>query len=95
VVGLLFIVGIFVPVLVDQINALIKFIGGVANSPQGPQAYFKDLAQQNGLGSLYQKVSGQAGNIQGQVQDLAKSVLSSTPDVISGIGGSSPRWRPY
>ncbi|MFL6058057.1 MAG: AI-2E family transporter, partial [Rubrobacteraceae bacterium] len=28
VVGLLFIVGIFVPVLVDQINALIKFIGG-------------------------------------------------------------------
>jgi predicted PurR-regulated permease PerM len=87
VVGLLFIVGIFVPVLVDQINALIKFIGGVANSPQGPQAYFKDLAQQNGLGSLYQKVSGQAGNIQGQVQDLAKSVLSSTPDVISGIGG--------
>jgi predicted PurR-regulated permease PerM len=87
VVGLLFIVGIFVPVLVDQINALIKFIGGVANSPQGPQAYFKDLAQQNGLGSLYQKLSGQAGNIQGQVQDLAKSVLSSTPDVISGIGG--------
>src|SRR5215212_11912867 len=46
VVGLLFIVGIFVPVIVDQINSLIKFIGDVANSPQGPQAYFKDLAQQ-------------------------------------------------
>jgi predicted PurR-regulated permease PerM len=87
VVGLLLIVGIFVPVLVDQINSLIKFIGHVANSPQGPQEYIKGLAQQNGLGSLYQKVSGQAGNIQSQVQDLAKGVISSTPDVISGVGG--------
>ena len=87
VVGLLLIVGIFVPVLVDQINSLIKFIGHVANSPQGPQEYIKGLAQQNGLGSLYQKVSGQAGNIQSQVQDLAKGVLSSTPEVISGVGG--------
>jgi predicted PurR-regulated permease PerM len=34
-VGLFLIVGIFVPVLVDQINALIKFIGGVANAPGG------------------------------------------------------------
>jgi predicted PurR-regulated permease PerM len=86
-VALLLIVGIFVPVLVDQINALIKFIGGVANAPGGPQEYIKGLAHQNGLDSLYQKVSGQAGNIQSQVQDVAKSVLSSTPDVISGIGG--------
>jgi predicted PurR-regulated permease PerM len=36
---------------------------------------------------LYQKLSSQAGNIQSQVQDVAKGVLSSTPDVISGIGG--------
>src|SRR5215216_6159395 len=55
--------------------------------PRGPQEYIKGLFQQNGLGSLYQKVSGQLGNIQSQVQDLAKSVLSSTPEVISGIGG--------
>jgi predicted PurR-regulated permease PerM len=87
VVGLLLIVGIFVPVLVDQINALIKFIGGVQNAPGGAQDYIKGLFQQNGLDSLYQKVSSQAGNIQSQVQDLAKSVVSSTPDVISGIGG--------
>jgi predicted PurR-regulated permease PerM len=87
VVALLLIVGIFVPVLVDQINALIKFVGGVASAPQGPQEYVKHLAQQNGLGSLYHKFSGQAGNIRGQVQDLAKSALSSTPEVITGIGG--------
>jgi predicted PurR-regulated permease PerM len=86
-VALLLIVGIFVPVLVDQINSLIKFIGGVQNAPGGPQDYIKGLFQHNGLGSLYQKVSSQADNIQSQVQDLAKSVLSSTPDVIAGIGG--------
>jgi predicted PurR-regulated permease PerM len=86
-VALLLIVGIFLPVLVDQINALIKFIGGVQNAPGGPQDYIKGLFQHNGLGSLYQKLSSQAGNVQGQVQDLAKSVLSSTPEVISGIGG--------
>src|SRR5215217_40518 len=73
--------------IVDQINSLIKFIGGVQNAPGGPQEYIKGLFQQNGSGSLYQKVSGQLGNIQSQVQDLAKSVLSSTPEVISGIGG--------
>src|SRR5215208_380635 len=86
-VALLLIVGIFLPVIVDQITSLIKFIGGVQNAPGGPQEYIKGLFQQNGLGSLYQKVSDQLGNIQSQVQDLAKSVLSSTPEVISGIGG--------
>ena len=86
-VALLLIVGIFLPVIVGQINSLIKFIGGVQNAPGGPQEYIKGLFQQNGSGSLYQKVSGQLGNIQSQVQDLAKSVLSSTPEVISGIGG--------
>ena len=86
-VALLLIVGIFLPVIVDQINSLIKFIGGVQNAPGGPQDYIKGLFHHNGLDSLYQKLSAQAGNIQGQVQDLAKSVLSSTPAVISGIGG--------
>jgi predicted PurR-regulated permease PerM len=87
VVALLLIVGIFVPVLVDQINALIKFVGGVANAPQGPQEYVRGLFQQNGLGSLYQKFSGQLGDVRGQVQDLARQVLSSTPEVITGVAG--------
>jgi predicted PurR-regulated permease PerM len=87
VLALLFVVGIFVPVLVDQINALIKFFGGIANAPQGPQEYIKGLAQQNGWGSLYQKFSGQLDNLGSQVQNLARGVLSSTPEVISGVGG--------
>ena len=87
VVGLFLIIGLFVPVLADQINALIKFVGGVANAPEGPEEYIKGLAKQNGLGSLYQKFSGQLDNVRGQAQDLARSVLSSTPEVISGVGG--------
>ena len=87
VVALLLIVGIFVPVLVDQINGLIKFVGGVANAPEGPEQYIKGLANQNGLGSVYEKFSDQLGNVRSQVQDLAKQVLSSTPQVIAGAAG--------
>src|SRR5215210_8748228 len=34
-VALLLVVGIFVPVLVDQINGLITFVAAVANAPEG------------------------------------------------------------
>src|SRR5215216_6022923 len=45
VVVLLFVVGILLPVLVDQIQGLIKFISSVANAPEGPTEYLKGLAQ--------------------------------------------------
>src|SRR5215218_3280246 len=35
-VALLLVVGIFVPVLVDQINGFIKFVTTAANAPRGP-----------------------------------------------------------
>src|SRR3954447_23502871 len=35
-VALLLVVGIFVPVLIDQINGLSKFISTAANAPEGP-----------------------------------------------------------
>ena len=35
-VALLLVVGIFVPVLVDQINGFIKFVTTAANAPEGP-----------------------------------------------------------
>src|SRR5215212_11582730 len=46
-VALLLIVGIFLPVIVDQINSLIKFIGGVQNAPGGPQDSIKGLFHHN------------------------------------------------
>ena len=48
VVVLLFVVGIFLPLLVEQINALIDFV--VAHAPEGPTEYIKGLTEQNGLG---------------------------------------------
>ena len=50
VVALLFVVGIFLPLLVEQINGLIDFVVAVAKAPEGPTEYIKGLAEQNGLG---------------------------------------------
>jgi hypothetical protein len=52
-----------VPVLADPIKGLIKFVGAVANTPQGPKEYIKGLAQQNRLGSVFERFSNQLGNI--------------------------------
>jgi predicted PurR-regulated permease PerM len=46
VVALLFVVGILLPVLVDQIQGLINFVASVANAPEGPTQHLKGLAQQ-------------------------------------------------
>src|SRR5215218_9030984 len=46
VVALLFVVGIFLPLLVDQINGLTKFVSAAAQAPEGPTEYIKGLAKQ-------------------------------------------------
>src|SRR5215218_4990650 len=56
-VALLLVVGIFVPVLVDQINGFIKFVSAAANAPEGPTKYIRGLAKDNGLGGLLQRFS--------------------------------------
>ena len=61
-VALLLVVGIFVPVLVDQINGFIKFVTTAANAPEGPTQYIKGLAKDNGLGGLFQRFSDQLAN---------------------------------
>src|SRR5215217_7139180 len=55
VVALLFIAGIFLPLLVDQINGLSKFVVAAANAPEGPTEYIRGLAKQNGLGGLFER----------------------------------------
>ena len=49
VVGLLFIVGIFLPLLVDQINGLTNFVTTAAQAPEGPTQDIKGLAKQTDL----------------------------------------------
>src|SRR5215217_2594625 len=44
-VALLLVVGIFLPVLVDQINGLVKFVTTAANAPEGPTKYIQGLAK--------------------------------------------------
>ena len=46
VAALLVMVGILVPVLVDQIEGLIAFVASVANAPEGPTEHLNGLAQQ-------------------------------------------------
>src|SRR5215208_3768329 len=58
-VALLLVVGIFVPVLTDQINGFIKFVTTAANAPEGPTKYIEGLAKDNGLGGLFQRFSDQ------------------------------------
>src|SRR5829696_7103534 len=67
VVALLFVVGIFVPVLVDQVNGLTKFVATAANAPEGPTEYLKGLAQQNGLGGLFERFSDQLKDLRDEL----------------------------
>src|SRR5215218_8561609 len=57
VVALLFIVGILLPLLVDQIQGLIKFVAAVAQAPEGPTEYLKGLARQYGLGWVFERLA--------------------------------------
>src|SRR5215213_4152345 len=63
VVALLFIVGILLPVLIDQIQGLIKFVAAVAQAPEGPTEYLKGLARQYGLGWVFERFSHQIDDI--------------------------------
>src|SRR5215213_6925573 len=66
-VALLLVVGIFVPVLTDQINGFIKFVTTAANAPQGPTKYIEGLAKDNGLGGLLQRFSDQLDELRKQL----------------------------
>src|ERR671917_960230 len=82
VVALLFIVGILLPVLIDQIQGLIKFISSVANAPEGPTEYLKGLAQQYRLGWVFERFSDQLDTIRSQLGKAASNFLLSTGNII-------------
>src|ERR687897_623327 len=46
VVALLFVVGIFLPLLVDQVRGLINFVAAAAQAPEGPTEYIRGIAEQ-------------------------------------------------
>src|SRR5829696_2093871 len=70
VVVLLLVVGIFLPLLVDQVNGLTKFVNTAAQAPEGPTEYIKGLAKDNGLGGLFQRFSDQLDELRKQLGGL-------------------------
>src|SRR5215218_3918969 len=86
-VGLLLVVGIFVPVLVDQINGFIKFVTTAANAPEGPTEYIKGLAKDNGLGGLFQRFSDQLDELRKQLGGVLQNLLSSSGQIAISLAG--------
>src|SRR5215211_4766256 len=87
VVALLFIVGILLPLLVDQIQGLIKFVAAVAQAPEGPTEYLKGLARQYQLGWVFERFSHQIDAIRSQLGKAANNILLSSGDVIASAAG--------
>jgi len=77
-VALLLVVGIFLPVLVDQINGLTKFISTAANAPEGPTKYIQGLAKQNGLGGFLHRFSDQLTELRKQLGEAVKNFFTSS-----------------
>src|SRR5215217_9649743 len=87
VVALLFMVGLLLPILVDQIRSLTNFVAAVANSPEGPAEYLKGLAQQYHLGWVFERFSEQLGNVRSQMGVAARNVLLSTGGIVVSAAG--------
>src|SRR5688572_10728183 len=80
-VALLLVVGIFLPVLVDQINGFIKFVTTAANAPEGPTQYIKGLAKDNGLGGLFQRFADQLHELRKQLGGLLRGLFSASGQI--------------
>ena len=86
-VALLLVVGIFLPVLVDQINGFIKFVTTAANAPEGPTEYLKGLAKDNGLGGLVQRFADQIDELRKQLGGLLRGLFSSSGQIAVSAAG--------
>src|SRR5918995_876927 len=86
-VALLLVVGIFVPVLTDQINGFIKFVTTAANAPEGPTEYIKGLAKDNGLGGLFQRFSDQLDELRKQLGEVLQNLLSASGQIAISLAG--------
>ncbi len=87
VLGLLFLMGILLPVLIDQIQGLSRFVAAVAQAPEGPTQYLKGLAREYRLGWVFERFGDQIDDIRGQLGDAARNFLLSTGDVIVSAAG--------
>jgi predicted PurR-regulated permease PerM len=80
-VVLIFVVAIFLPLLVDQINGFIKFVSTAAQAPEGPTQYIKGLAKDNGLGGLVQRIDVQLSDLRKQLGGALGNLFSATGQI--------------
>jgi predicted PurR-regulated permease PerM len=86
-VALLLVVGIFLPVLVDQINGLTKFATTAANAPEGATEYIKGLAKDNGLGGFLNRFSDQLDELRKQLGGLLRNLFSASGQIAVSAAG--------
>jgi predicted PurR-regulated permease PerM len=84
-VALLLVVGIFVPVLTDQINGFIKFVTTAANAPEGPTQYIRGLAKENGLGGFMQRFEDQLDELRKQLGGALQNLLSASGQIALSV----------
>ncbi len=87
-VALLLVVGIFVPVLIDQLNGLVKFVTTAANAPEGPTEYIKGLAKDNGLGGFLQRFGDQIKSLRDELGQLVRNLFSSSGQIAISAAGA-------
>ena len=86
VVALVAIVGIFVPLLIDQIRGLIDFVVGVSQAG-GLAEYLRGVADQFGVGWIVDRFSTQLSNLPSELGALAKSFLLSAGGIVISAAG--------
>ena len=86
-VVLLFVVGIFLPLLVDQINGLTKFVNTAAQAPEGPTQYIRGLAKENGLGGLVQRIDVEISDIRKELGEALGNLFSATGQIAVSAAG--------
>ena len=85
--GLLFIVGIFLPLLIDQVNSFINFVVAAAQAPEGPAQYIRGIAEQNGAGGLLHRFDDQLAALREQLGQLLSNLFLSTGQIAIGVAG--------
>jgi predicted PurR-regulated permease PerM len=85
--ALLFVAGIFLPLLVDQVRGLIEFVTAAAQAPEGPREYIRGLAQQNGLGGVFERFGDQLSTLRDQLGQFVQNLFLSTGQIAVSAAG--------
>src|SRR5215217_7901651 len=84
VVLLVLIAGVFAPLVIQELRDLINFIVGVGQAG-GLQEYLKGVADQYGLGSVFDRLSSLTSDLPSKLGDLAKSFILHVGPLAIGV----------